>query len=66
VLTRRYEPDGVGRPLDGEIEFEDEWHRDERGVRYDRETWLQVHRFPIDSSDEGRGSYYVLRALPKS
>jgi hypothetical protein len=46
----------TGKPIDGEIKFEDEDHRPQRVVRYDRDQWLRVVGFPIEPS----GRFYVL------
>jgi hypothetical protein len=50
------------QPVDGEIEFESERHREQRAVRYPRTTWLQVSQYPVDSSGQQHGTYYVLSA----
>ncbi len=44
------------RPTDGQIEFEDEDHREQRIVRYRRDDWLRVTSFPIEPG----GTFYVL------
>ena len=51
---------GADKPFDGEIEFEDERHREERVVRYGRNTSLRVTSFPTESIAGGNGIFYVL------
>lgn len=60
---------GADKPLDGEIEFEDELHREEHIVRYSRDTLLRVTSFPTEPTAGGNGIFYVLSldtdSLPK-
>ena len=51
---------GADKPFDGEIEFEDERHREEHIVRYGRTTPLRVTSFPTDPIAGGNGIFYVL------
>jgi len=56
ILRAEHSPAMGRRPVDGQIEFEDEDHREQRIVRYTRDVWLRVMSFPI----EPRGTFYVL------
>jgi len=49
-------PVPTGTPHEGQIEFEDEDHREQRIVRYDRGDVLRVTGFPLES----KGTFYVL------
>ena len=60
VVASEYAKSDPETPLNDEIEFESETHRDQRSVRYTRDTWLRVTSFPVDAADERRGTYYVL------
>ena len=51
---------GADKPFDGEIEFEDERHREEHIVRYGRATSLRVTSFPTEPNAGGNGIFYVL------
>ena len=53
---------GEERPFDGEIEFEDERHREQHIVRYSRNTPLRVTSFPTEPIAGGNGIFYVLSA----
>jgi len=60
VALVQYARGGVEKPLEGEIEFEEEHHREQRIVMYRRNTWVRVNAYPVDSSGKHRGNYYVL------
>ena len=51
---------GAERPFDGEIEFEDERHREQHIVRYSRNTPLRVTSFSTEPIAGGNGIFYVL------
>ncbi len=51
---------GADKPFDGEIEFEDERHREQHVVRYGRNTPLRVTSFPTEPIAGGNGIFYVL------
>lgn len=62
VLNSEREAYGVEQPLAGQIEFENEHHREQSWVKYGRDAWLRVRAIRIDQAQE-RGSYYVLTAV---
>lgn len=51
---------GADKPFDGEIEFENERHREQHSVRYSRNTLLRVMSFPTTPMAGGNGIFYVL------
>lgn len=57
---------GAEKPFDGEIEFEDERHREEHTVRYSRNADLRVTSFPTEPIAGGQGVFYVLSLDPSS
>ncbi len=59
VMATEHERYGMKQPLDGQIEFVGEHHRDDGWVRYKRDTWLRARAFHIVSPTE-EGTYYVL------
>jgi hypothetical protein len=56
ILRAEHSPALGNRPINGQIEFEDEDHREQRIVRYSHGAWLRVMGFPV----EPRGTFYVL------
>ncbi len=48
---------GAETPLDGELEFEEEYHREQRIARYDRNTWLEITVYPKPNNG---GIFYVI------
>jgi hypothetical protein len=56
ILRAEHSTDQSRRPVDGQIEFEDEDHREQRIVRYSRDASLRVMGFPV----EPHGTFYVL------
>ena len=62
IVSAEHENYGVEQPLDGQVEFEDEHHREQSWVSYGRENVLRVRIFRADPT-KGRGSYYVLSAV---
>lgn len=62
IVSAEHENYGVEQPLDGQVEFEDEHHREQSWVSYDRNTVLRVSSFRADPV-KGKGSYYVLSAV---
>ena len=62
VVSAEHENYGVEQPLDGQVEFEDEHHREQSWVSYGREDVLRVSTFRADPK-KGNGSYYVLSAV---
>ena len=60
IVTAEHENYGTQQPLAGQVEFEDEHHREQRWVSYDRNTFLRVSSF---RADPAKGSYYVLTAV---
>lgn len=62
VISAEHENYGVEQPLDGQVEFEDEHHREQSWVSYGRDSVLRVSSFRADPT-KGKGSYYVLSAV---
>jgi hypothetical protein len=60
VVSSQLEDGGVETPLDQEVEFDDERHRDRRWVAIQRDTWLRVNRFPVQNAKGAAGTFYVL------
>ena len=58
ILRAERAAESTGKPIDGEIKFEDDEHRPQQIVRYDRDQWLRVIGFPIEPS----GRFFVLTA----
>ena len=56
ILRVERESDYFEKPVNGQVEFEDEDHREQRTVGYRRDQWLRVTPFPIQPS----GRFYVL------
>ena len=62
IVSAEHENYGTLQPLDGQVEFEDEHHREQSWVSYDRDTVLRVRSVRADPA-KGKGSYYVLTAI---
>lgn len=62
TVSAEHENYGTLQPLDGQVEFEDEYHREQSWVSYDRDTVLRVRSVRADPA-KGKGSYYVLTAV---
>ena len=58
ILRADHAPAPLDKPLDGEIEFEDDDHRELKIVRYNHDQALRVIGFPLQPS----GRFYVLTA----
>ena len=58
ILRADHAPLPADNPIDGEIEFEDDDHREQMIVRYDHDQWLRVIGFPLQPN----GRFYVLTA----
>jgi hypothetical protein len=56
VMLAEHTREPTGKPVDGQIEFEGEDHREQRIVRYRRDAYLRVTSFPLET----RGRFYVL------
>jgi hypothetical protein len=59
VVASEHQRYGVEQPLDGQVEFADEHHREQSWVKYGRDTWLWVRTFHTEAA-QGHGTYYVL------
>lgn len=59
----QYAKVGVEKPLEGEIEFGAEHHREQSWAMYRHDEWVRVYSFRVDPSDTNSGSYYVLSSL---
>ena len=62
IVSAEHEAYGVLQPLSGQVEFEDEHHREQSWVSYGRDSTLRVSSFRADPTT-GKGSYYVLSAV---
>jgi hypothetical protein len=59
----QYARGGVEKPLEGEIEFEAEHHREQNWAMYRHDEWVRVNSFRVDPADAGSGTYYVLSSM---
>lgn len=62
IVSAEHENYGVLQPLNGQVEFEDEHHREQSWVSYSPDSILRVASFRADPA-KGKGSYYVLSAV---
>jgi hypothetical protein len=63
VIRVEYANGGVEKPLEGEIEFEAEHHREQSWMRYGHDDWVRVNSFRVDPADAHSGTYYVLSSM---
>ena len=61
IVASEREAYGAQGPLEGQIEFENEHHREQSWVSFGRESVLRVSTFRADPAKD-KGSYYVLSA----
>ena len=63
TMRVQYARGGIEKPLEGEIEFGAEHHREENWAMFRHDDWVRVNSFRIDPSDASGGSYYVLSSM---
>jgi len=63
VTLARYSNSGIEKPLEGEIEFGAEHHREQNWAMYRHDDWVRVNSFRVDPSDANSGSYFVLSSM---
>lgn len=62
IVAAEREPAGTERPFDNEVEFGDEYHREQHMVLLSRDTVLQVASFPTTDAAGQPATFYVLRS----
>jgi hypothetical protein len=59
----QYAKGGIEKPLEGEIDFGAEHHREQNWAMYRHDDSVRVNSFRVDPSDANSGSYYVLSSM---
>jgi hypothetical protein len=63
AIRVQYSNGGIEKPLEGEIEFGAEHHREQNWAMYRHDDWVRVNSFRVDPADTSSGSYYVLSSM---